>query len=110
MPRFIPQSPEASPRQMLALASGLNAALRGDCANTGLLEVPAGASSAEVRDSRCRAGRLALLIPLDGNAAALRWHLAAMERGLMRFGFADPAPALCRFGWMLAGEGAPEKE
>ena len=64
MPRFIPQSPEPTPRQMLALASGLNAALRGDCANAGLLEVPEGASSAEVRDSRCRAGRLALLIPL----------------------------------------------
>ena len=108
MPRFIPQSPEASPRQMLALASGLNAALRGDCANTGLLEVPAGASSAEVRDSRCRAGRLALLIPLDSEAAALRWHLAAMGRGSMRFGFAGPAPAPCRFGWMLAGEGATE--
>ncbi|MBQ4077219.1 MAG: hypothetical protein IJD65_06090 [Mailhella sp.] len=108
MPRFIPHSPEPTPRQMLALASGLNAALRGDCANAGLLEVPAGASSAAVQDSRCRAGRLALLIPLDANAAALRWHLAAMERGSMRFGFAGPAPAPCRFGWMLAGEGAPE--
>ena len=107
MPRFIPQSPAPTPRQMLALASGLNAALRGDCANTGLLEVPAGASSAEVRDSRCRAGRLALLIPLDSEAADLRWHLAAMGRGSMRFGFASPAPAPCRFGWMLAGEGAP---
>ena len=28
MPRFIPHSPEPTPRQMLALASGLNAALR----------------------------------------------------------------------------------
>ena len=110
MPRFIPQSPDPTPRQMLALASGLNAALRGDCANTGVLELPAGASSAEVRDSRCRAGRLALLIPLDSEAAALRWHLAAMERGLMRFGFASPAPAPCRFGWMLAGEGVLGRE
>ena len=107
MSRFVSPSQEASPRQMLALAAAVNAALRGDCANTGLLDVPAGASSAEVRDSRCRAGRLALLIPLDAEAAALRWHLAAMERGLMRFGFASPAPAPCRFGWMLAGEGSP---
>ena len=110
MPRFIPHSPESTPRQMLALASGLNAALRGDCANTGSFELPAGASHAEVRDSRCRAGRLALLIPLDAEAASLRWHLAAMERGAMRFGFSGPAPAPCRFGWMLAGEGAQDRE
>ena len=110
MPRFIPHSPDPTPRQMLALASGLNAALRGDCANAGLLEVPAGASAAEVQDSRCRAGRLALLIPLDAEAAALRWHLAAMERGSMRFAFSSPAPVPCRFGWMLAGEGAQGRE
>ncbi len=106
MPRFVPQTSEDSPRQRLALAAAVNAALRGDCACTGLLHVPAGAASAEVRDQRCRAGRFALLIPLDANAAAARWHLAAMERGLMRFGL-EGVTQDCRFGWMLAGEGLP---
>ena len=105
MPRFVSPSPQATPGQMLALASGVNAALRGDCANCGLLDVPAGALSATVQDSRCRAGRLALLIPLDAGAAALPWHLEAMERGAMRFAFTGAAPAPCRFGWLLAGEG-----
>ena len=104
MSRFISPSPEASPRQMLALAAAVNAALRGDCANTGLLSVPAGAREATVQDARCRAGRLAQLIPLDAQAAKVRWHLASMERGAMRFGL-EGVDAACRFGWMLSGEG-----
>ena len=104
MPRFVSPSPQATPGQMLALASAVNAALRGDCANTGVAEAAAGAQVLEVRDSRCRAGRFALLIPLDENAAGVRWHLAAMERGQMRFGL-QGVEAPCRFGWLIAGEG-----
>ena len=104
MSRFVAPSPEASPRQMLALAAAVNAALRGDCANTGLLDVPAGTAEIAVADARCRTGRLALLVPLDAAAASVRWHLAAMERGAMRFGF-DAVPQACRFGWLLAGQG-----
>ena len=104
MSRFVSPAAEASPRQMLALAAAVNAALRGDCANTGLLDVPAGAAEITVADARCRAGRLALLVPLDAEAASVRWHLAAMERGAMRFGF-DSVPHSCRFGWLLAGQG-----
>ena len=104
MSRFVSPAPEASPRQMLALAAAVNAALRGDCANTGLLSVAAGTVQATVQDPRCRAGRLAQLIPLDARAAAVRWHLAAMERGSMRFEF-DAVPEACAFGWMLSGEG-----
>jgi hypothetical protein len=89
---------------MLALAAAVNAALRGDCANTGLLAVPAGTQEVTVQDARCRAGRLAQLIPLDAQAARVRWHLAAMERGAMRFGL-EGVDAACNFGWMLLGEG-----
>ena len=50
MSRFVSPTAEASPRQMLALAAAVNAALRGDCANTGLLSVAAGAVQATVQD------------------------------------------------------------
>ena len=102
MPHFVPHTGEATPRQMLALSAAVNAALRGESASTGTLDIAEGQASATVRDSRCRAGRLALLIPLDEKAAAVRWHLAAMERGSMRFSFSS-APGACRFGWVLTG-------
>ncbi len=102
MARFVASLGEASHGRMLELARAVNAALRGDCANTGLLDVPEGAERVTVRDARCRAGRLALLISLDEDAARARWHLAGMERGSMTFAF-DAAPGPCRFGWMLGG-------
>lgn len=104
MANFVAMAAEAAPRQMLALAVGVNAALRGDTANTGRVDVPAGVTSITVQDSRCRAGRLALLIPLDAAASAAAWHLESMERGSMTFGFAS-APGPCAFGWALIGDG-----
>ena len=104
MANFVAMAAESSPRQMLALAVGVNAALRGDTANIGRVDVPAGAASVTVEDSRCRAGRLALLIPLDAAAASVRWHLQDMSRGRMTFAF-SAAPGECSFGWALIGDG-----
>ena len=105
MPNFIPQTPDTSPQRGLALAAAVNAALRGDCANTGLLSVDAGATSATVQDARCRAGRLALLIPLNAQASALNWHLAGMTRGSMTFAFSPAPSADADFGWAIIGAG-----
>ena len=104
MANFVAATAEAGPKQMLALAVGVNAALRGDTANIGRVDVPAGAVRVTVKDARCRAGRLALLIPLDAEAASAVWHLEGMERGSMTFGFAS-APGACSFGWALIGDG-----
>ena len=65
----------------------------------------AGAVQATVKDKRCRAGRLAVLIPLNAEAAALDWWLAEMTRNSMRFGFASAPQAEARFGWALIGDG-----
>lgn len=105
MPNFIPQTPDVSPQRGLALAAAVNAALRGDTFNTGRLVCPAGSVSATVRDARCRAGRFALLIPLDARAAALRWHLASMTRGSMTFSFSAAPSADAVFGWAIVGTG-----
>lgn len=105
MPNFIPQTPDASPQRGLALAAAVNAALRGDTFNTGRVICKAGSDAVTVQDARCRAGRLALLIPLDAQAAALNWHLAAMTRGSMTFCFSAAPPADAAFGWAIIGAG-----
>ena len=104
MASFVSQHAEPSPAQMLALATAVNEALKGHTANTGRISVAAGETSVTVQDPRCRAGRLALLIPLDAAAAAARWWLADMSRGSMTFAFAA-APGACSFGYALIGDG-----
>lgn len=104
MATFVPQVPTAAPAQMLALASAVNAALRGDTANVGLATCAAAESEITIRDERCRAGRLALLIPLDAAAASAVWWLSAMTQGSMTFRFASP-PGECAFAWALLGDG-----
>ena len=105
MSRFVSPAPEASPRQMLALAAAVNAALHGDTANIGRLACAAGQNSVTVRDKRCRAGRLALLIPLNSVAAGLEWWLADMARDQMTFDFYPAPSAEAVFGWALIGDG-----
>ena len=104
MGAFVAQIAEPSPRQMLALATGVNEALKGHTANTLHISVPAGASSVTVRDPRCRAGRLAILIPLDAAAAAADWYLSDMGYETMTFTF-TAAPGACEFGCALIGDG-----
>lgn len=109
MGSFVAQVPAATPAQMLALAVGVNAALRGDTANIGRVTCAAGETSVTVTDRRCRAGRLALLIPLDAAAASAAWWLSDMKRDSMTFSFAA-APGECSFGWALIGDGGQQGE
>lgn len=104
MANFVPQVPASTPAQMLALAVGVNAALRGDTANIGRVSCAAGETSVTIQDSRCRAGRLAILIPLDEAAASAKWWLSEMTRDSMTFTFLT-APGACSFGWALIGDG-----
>lgn len=104
MANFVPQVPASTPAQMIALAVGVNAALRGDTANIGRVNCAAGVTSVTVKDKRCRAGRLAILIPLDEAAAGAVWWLSDMTRDSMTFSFAE-APGACSFGWALIGDG-----
>ena len=53
MATFVPQVPTAAPAQMLALASAVNAALRGDTANVGMATCAATESEITIRDDRC---------------------------------------------------------
>ena len=48
MANFVPQVPASSPAQLLALAVGVNAALRGDTANIGRVDCAAGETSVTV--------------------------------------------------------------
>ena len=105
MANFVPQTADNSPRQVLALAVAVNAALRGDTANIGRLLCPAGVDRVTVQDKRCRAGRLALLIPQNEAAAGLDWWLSSMTRDSMTFGFAPAPGAEAVFGWALVGDG-----
>lgn len=109
MANFVVQKSEATGAQMLALAVGVNAALRGDTANIGRVSCAAGETSVTVKDSRCRAGRLAILIPLDAAAASAVWWLSEMTQDSMTFSFAS-APGVCSFGWALVGDGGDKGE
>lgn len=109
MANFVPQVPASTPAQMIALAVGVNAALRGDTANTGRVTCAAGATSVTVTDRRCRAGRLAFLIPLDAAAASAVWWLSDMTRDSMTFSFAE-SPGACSFAWALIGDGGDKGE
>jgi hypothetical protein len=105
MANMVPQIADNSPEQCRRLAVGVNAALRGDTANIGRLSCAAGASSVTVKDKRCRAGRLALLIPLNSVAAGLEWWLSDMTRDAMTFDFYPAPSAEAVFGWALIGNG-----
>jgi hypothetical protein len=105
MANMVPQIADNSPEQCRRLAVGVNAALRGDTANIGRLSCAAGASSVTVKDKRCRAGRLALLIPLNSVAAGLDWWLSDMTRDSMTFNFYPAPSAEAVFGWALIGDG-----
>lgn len=108
MANFVPHITEPSPVQMLRLAVGVNSALRGDTANVGRLNCAAGETSVTVKDKRCRAGRLAILIPLDATAAGAVWWLSEMTRDSMTFSFST-APGACSFGWAIIGDGGTQE-
>lgn len=108
MANFVPQTADNSPEQCRRLAVAANAALRGDTANVGYASCAAGATSITVKDRRCRAGRLALLIPLNAAAASVNWWLDVMTRDSMTFRF-DKAPGQpASFGYALIGDGKEE--
>jgi hypothetical protein len=105
MANMVAQIADNSPEQCRRLAVGVNAALRGDLANIGRLTCAAGQNSVTVRDKRCRAGRLALLIPLNSVAAGLNWWLDSMTRDEMTFKFTAAPSGQAEFGWALIGDG-----
>ena len=105
MANMVPQLADNSPEQCRRLAVGVNAALRGDTANIGRLTCAAGATSVTVKDKRCRAGRLAVLIPLNSVAAGLEWWLSGMTRDEMTFKFKAAPTSDAQFGWALIGDG-----
>ena len=104
MGAFVAQIAESTPRQMLALAVGVNEALKGHTANIGHVSVDVGETSVTITDPRCRGGRLAILIPLDATAAAATWYLSNMAYETMTFSF-TAAPGACDFGYALIGDG-----
>ena len=105
MAAFVPQIAQATPAQMLQIATAVNKALRGECANVGRVTAASGASSVTIQDPRCRAGRLAMLIPLDATAAGVQWWLTAMTQGSMTFGFVTALGADAEFGFAFIGDG-----
>ena len=105
MGAFVSQIAEATPAQMLSLAAGVNKALRGETANIGRIVAFSGEAELEIQDPRCRAGRLALLIPLDATAAGVTWWLKDMTQGSMTFGFGSALGADAEFGFAFIGDG-----
>lgn len=105
MAGFVAQVSEATPAQMIALAVGVNKALRGETANIGRVVAFSGEVELEVQDPRCRAGRLAMLVPLDATAAGVEWWLKDMTQGSMTFGFSSALGADAEFGFAFLGDG-----
>ena len=105
MGAFVAQISQATPAQMLALATGVNKALRSETANIGRVVAFGGETELEIQDPRCRAGRLAILIPLDGTAAGVQWWLKSMTQGSMTFGFSTASGADAEFGFAFIGDG-----
>ena len=105
MGAFVAQISQATPAQMLSLAVGVNKALRSETANIGRVTATAGMSSVTVQDPRCRAGRLAILIPLDATSAGVEWWLDDMTQDSMTFGFSATLGADAEFGFAFIGDG-----
>ena len=105
MAAFVSPLPSASPAQMIAITTAVNEALRGHCAVTGSVTVASGASSVTIQDPRCRAGRLALLIPTNTVAAGVNWYLSDMTQGSMTFSFSTTTSGSASFGYALIGDG-----
>ena len=103
MPHFAPIVSTPTPGQMLDLALAANAALRGETANTGTFTLAAGDTSVSIIDPRCRAGRLAILVPLNAAAAGLAWYLETMTQDVMSFAFASAPSAEAKFGYVIVG-------
>lgn len=83
MARQVPVSPESSPEQMTAIALAVNSALSGETLNNGTFTASAGTKT--IKDTRCRAGRVALLVPLNADAASMSWYLSKMTQNEMTF-------------------------
>lgn len=105
MGAFVSQIAEATPGRMLALAVGVNKALRGETANIGHVTVAAGENDVTIQDPRCRYGRLAILVPMDGNAAGVSWYLSNMEQDTMTFTFSAALGGAADFGYAFIGDG-----
>lgn len=105
MGAFVSQVSQATPAQMLALATAVNKALRAETANIGRVTAAGGASSVTIQDPRCRSGRLAILIPLDATAAGVSWWLDDMTQDSMTFGFGATLGADAEFGFAFLGDG-----
>ena len=104
MANFVPQTSSNSSGQMLRICSAVNAALRGETANIGKFTLTTNQSSITIQDQRCRAGRLALLIPLDAESASLTGWLSDMTRDEMTFSFTSAPATDCKFGWVIVGD------
>ena len=107
MAAFVPQIASNGPAQMLAIAAAVNKALRGECANTGTFVLAAGSSTVTITDPRCRNGRLAILIPLNAQAAALQgWQdMDETTEGSLTFKFATTPSYAADFGYAFIGDG-----
>nr|DAG43785.1 MAG TPA: hypothetical protein [Caudoviricetes sp.] len=99
MARQVAIYPKATPEQMTALALAVNGVIAGETLNTGTFT--AGAGDKAVRDPRCRAGRVAMLVPLNADAASMTWYLSSMTRGEMTFTLAGSGTG--SWAWLIFG-------
>lgn len=99
MARQVAIFPKATPEQMTALALAVNGAIAGETLNTGTFT--AGAGDKTVRDPRCRAGRVAMLVPLNADAAGMTWCFSSMTRGEMTFTLAGSGTG--SWAWLIFG-------
>ncbi len=91
-----------SERHILEIAMTANAAARGETTNIGSVTFAVGETEKTVTDGRCGQGRLAVLVPLDADAAAASWYVKKMGKGEMTVA-ADNAAKQRRFGFVIAG-------
>lgn len=99
MARQVAIYPKATPEQMTALALAVNGAIAGETLNTGTFT--SGAGDKTIRDPRCRAGRVAMLVPLNADAAGMTWCLSSMTRGEMTFTLAGSGTG--SWAWLIFG-------
>ena len=99
MARQVAVYPNATPEQMTALALAVNGAIAGETLNTGTFT--AGAGDKTIRDPRCRAGRVAMLVPLNADAAGMTWFLSSMTRGEMTFTISGTGTG--SWAWLIFG-------
>lgn len=102
---FVPYDSLNERKHRMELASGVNAALRGEIHNTGQFSVPAGTDYYVLQDARLGVGRVIVLAPANRAAAVLQPYVPEVMNGKCEVFFVTAPADEAVFNYAIIGVG-----